>query len=230
MHRRHPSWKAGAGAADTGFVLLRADGLGLQHSIEESGLNGLSGQPAFDTAAHELASSILHFIEWSVGNRAVAEELLQETLIRMNKGLPSFAGRSSLKTWAFSIARNVVADYLRHPDRERSIVPLDQVKEAVAPEREIDERLVASEMNECIRAIIETLPESYRAALILHDLEGLSAEQIAEVCDCSVATAKIRIHRGRRKLKDALAKLCDFYHDKESVFRCDRKVAPQELL
>jgi RNA polymerase sigma-70 factor (ECF subfamily) len=195
----------------------------MEHSFEETGLNGSSGQPAFDSAAQELALSILHFIERSVGNRAVAEELLQETLIRMNKGLPSFAGRSSVKTWAFSIARNIVADYLRHPDRKRSIVALDEIEEPIDPEREIDERLVESEMNECIRAVIETLPESYRAALILHDLEGLSAEQTAEVCDCSVATAKIRIHRARHKLKDALAKQCDFYHDKESVFRCNRK-------
>lgn len=78
-------------------------------------------------------------------------------------------------------------------------------------------------MSECIRAVIDTLPESYRAALILHDLEGLSAEQTAEVCECSVATAKIRIHRARDELKDALAKQCDYYHDKESVLRCDRK-------
>lgn len=186
-------------------------------------MNGSSGQPAYDNAAHELASSILHFIERSVGNRAVAEELLQETLIRVNKGLPSFAGRSSVKTWAFSIARHIVADYLRHPDRKRSIVALDEIEEPIDPEREIDERLVESEMNECLRAVIETLPESYRAALILHDLEGLSAEQTAEVCDCSVATAKIRIHRARHKLKDALGKQCGFYHDKEGVFRCDRK-------
>ncbi|MDZ7663007.1 RNA polymerase sigma factor [Thiohalophilus sp.] len=186
-------------------------------------MNGSSRQSAFDTAARELASPILHFIERSVGNRAVAEELQQETLLRMYKGLSSFAGRSSVKTWAFSIARRVVADYLRHPDRERSIVALDETEEPIDPEREIDQRLVESEMNECIRAVIETLPESYRSALLLHDLEGLSAVQTADVCECSVATAKIRIHRARHKLKDALAKQCDFYHDKESVFRCDRK-------
>lgn len=48
--------------------------------------------------------------------RAIADDLAQETLMCINKGLPTFAGRSSIKTWAFSIANRVAADYLRHPD------------------------------------------------------------------------------------------------------------------
>jgi RNA polymerase sigma-70 factor, ECF subfamily len=186
-------------------------------------MNSAPGQPTFDAVARELASSILHFLERYVGNWAVAEDLLQETLIRMNKGLPSFAGRSSVKTWAFSIASRVAADYLRHPDRRTSIIPLDAIEEPVDPTLAIDERMVVDEMNECIRGVIDSLPETYRSALILHDLEGLSAEQTAEVCECSLATAKIRIHRARGRFKDALAKQCEFYRDDESVLRCDRK-------
>lgn len=186
-------------------------------------MNSPSAQTSFDTVARELASSMLHFLERYVGNHAVAEELLQETLIRMEKGLPSFAGRSSVKTWAFAIASRVAADYLRHPDRRTQIVPLDAITEPVDPEPPVVERIVMDEMNECIRGVIDSLPESYRAALILHDLEGLSAEQTAEVCECSVATAKIRIHRARSRLKEALAKQCEFYRDEESVLRCDRK-------
>jgi RNA polymerase sigma-70 factor, ECF subfamily len=186
-------------------------------------MNEVPAPPTFDAVARELASSILHFLERYVGNRTVAEDLLQETLIRMNKGLPSFAGRSSVKTWAFSIASHVAADYLRHPDRRTSIVPLDAIEEPVDPSRAIDERMVVDEMNACIRSVIDSLPEAYRAALILHDLEGLSAEQTSEICECSVATAKIRIHRARARLKDALAKQCEFYRDEDSVLRCDRK-------
>jgi RNA polymerase sigma-70 factor (ECF subfamily) len=186
-------------------------------------MNSATGQPTFDAVARELASSILHFLERYVGNRAVAEDLLQETLIRMDKGLPSFAGRSSVKTWAFSIASRVTADYLRHPDRRTSIVPLDAIEEPVDPTLAIDERMVVDEMNACIRGVIDSLPETYRAALILHDLEGLSAEQTSEICECSVATAKIRIHRARDRLKQALAKQCEFYRDEDSVLRCDRK-------
>lgn len=192
------------------------------HSIPIS-LSCAAKQPEFDDVAEELKLAILHFIELSVGNQAVAEELMQETLIRINKGITSFAGRSTVKTWAFSIARHIVADYLRHPNQRRSIIPLDEIAEPLDPDREIDERLVESEMNDCIRSFIDSLPETYRTALILSDLEGFTAKQLAEVCDCSVATAKIRIHRARSKLKTVLAAECDFYRDNINVFRCDRK-------
>jgi RNA polymerase sigma-70 factor, ECF subfamily len=78
-------------------------------------------------------------------------------------------------------------------------------------------------MNACVRKVIGGLPDAYREAFILHDLEGLSAEQTAEVCDCSVASAKIRIHRARHRLREALKAACEFYRDPDSVFRCDRK-------
>ncbi len=177
----------------------------------------------FDIVARELAQSILHFLESYVGNQTVAEDLLQETLIRMHKGLPSFAGHSSIKTWAFSIAKRVAADYLRHPDRKRSLVALDSIEEPIYPERGINERLVVKEMDECIRGVIDSLPDTYRTALILHDFEWLTAAQTAEVCECSVATAKIRIHRARQRLKNALEEKCNFYRDEDDIFRCDRK-------
>jgi RNA polymerase sigma-70 factor (ECF subfamily) len=79
------------------------------------------------------------------------------------------------------------------------------------------------EMNACVRQVIDSLPQDYRAALVLHDLEGLSAQQVGEVCGCSLATAKIRIHRARRRLRDALQQECSFYRDDQNVFRCEPK-------
>ena len=170
-------------------------------------MNGVTEQAAFREIAGELMQPLLRYLERYVGDRAVAEDLSQETLIRMNKGLASFAGRSSIKTWAFSSANRVAADYLRNPDRRTRIVELEEVAEPIDPEPAIDERMVVGEMNDCIRSVIDSLPDSYRAALILHDLEGLSAEQTAEICECSLATAKIRIHRARLRLKDAFTKI-----------------------
>lgn len=186
-------------------------------------MNGVVVQPAFQDIAADLAQPLLRYLERYVGNRAVAEDLSQETLLRMHQGFASFAGRSSIKTWAFAIANRVAADYLRQPERRTRIVELDEVDEAVDPDRALDEQLMVGEMNDCIRGVIDSLPDSYRAALILHDLEALSAEQTAEICDCSVATAKIRIHRARLRPKDALTQQCQFYRDQDSVFRCDRK-------
>lgn len=186
-------------------------------------MNSAVAPATFRDIADELAPPLRRYLERYVGDRAVAEELAQETLLRMHRGLPSFAGRSSLKTWAMAIANRVAADYLRQPERRTRIVELDDVDEAVDPALAPDEQLVVGQMNDCIRGVIDSLPESYRSALILHDLEALSAEQTAEICDCSVATAKIRIHRARLRLKDALSRQCQFYRDQDSVFRCDRK-------
>jgi len=186
-------------------------------------MNSTPGKPTLDVVARKLGQSILNFFERYVGNQTVAEDLLQETLIRMNKGLPSFSGRSSIKTWAFSIAKRVAADYLRHPERERHFVTFDAIEDLKNPERGIGERLVVKEMNECVRSVIDSLPDAYRAAIILHDFERLTATETAEICECSVATAKIRIHRARQRLKKALEEKCKFYRDKDNIFRCDRK-------
>jgi RNA polymerase sigma-70 factor (ECF subfamily) len=102
-------------------------------------------------------------------------------------------------------------------------VEVDDSVELPDADRPVDERLVIDEMNECVRQVIDSLPEDYRAALVLHDLEGHSAAETAEICGCSLPTAKIRIHRARFRLRGALQEKCDFYRDSESVLRCDRK-------
>ncbi len=186
-------------------------------------MNAVDAPPVFEDLARELAQPIMHYLERYVGDRAVAEDLWQETLMRMHKGLSTFAGRSSIKTWAFSIASRVAADYFRHPGRKARIVELDETAELIDSDRAICERLAVDEMNQCVRQVIDSLPHAYRTALILHDLEGLSAEQTAEICDCSVAATKIRIHRARNRLKEALRTQCEFYRDSDNVFRCDRK-------
>jgi RNA polymerase sigma-70 factor (ECF subfamily) len=105
---------------------------------------------------------------------------------------------------------------------------MDQTEEISDPEVTGEGRMVIDEMNSCVREVIDTLPEDYRAALVLHDIEGLTAAATAEACGCSLATAKIRIHRARARLKKALDTECVFYRDEENVFRCDRK--PSELI
>jgi RNA polymerase sigma-70 factor, ECF subfamily len=179
-------------------------------------------KPSIENIARDLQPAIVRYLERYVGDRAVAEDLWQETLLRIDRGLPSFAGRSSIKTWAFSIASRVAADYFRDPERQARIVDLNE-EELIDPDRAIDEAFVVSEMNACVRQVIDSLPDDHRSALVLHDLEGMSAEETAAICGCSVATAKIRIHRARLRLRDALNQQCEFYRDAENVFRCDRK-------
>jgi RNA polymerase sigma-70 factor (ECF subfamily) len=75
--------------------------------------------PGFEALAREYSPQLLRFLRRQIGDAAAAEDLLQETLLRIARGLAGFAGRSSLKTWVFAIASNVVGDYLRAPSRWR---------------------------------------------------------------------------------------------------------------
>ncbi len=179
--------------------------------------------PSPEQVSEELSEPLLRYLRRYAGNPAVADDLLQETLIRITRGLPSFAGHASLKTWAFSIATRVAADHFRQPAHRVQIVDIDESLELFDRDMAVDQRLVINEMNACVRQVIDSLPEDYRAALVLYDLEGLTAAQTAEVGGCSLPTAKIRIHRARLRLREALHEECDFYFDRENVLRCDRK-------
>jgi RNA polymerase sigma-70 factor (ECF subfamily) len=173
--------------------------------------------------AEELSRPLLRYLRRYAGDPDLAEDLLQETLIRISRGLSSFEGRAELKTWAFSIATRVAADHFRRPANRVQILDIAESPELLDSDRSVEEQLVIDEMNVCVRRVIDSLPEDYRAALVLHDLEGLSAAQTADICGCSVPTAKIRIHRARLRLEDALRHECEFYRDGDSVFRCHPK-------
>jgi RNA polymerase sigma-70 factor (ECF subfamily) len=187
--------------------------------MERGSLQDLS----FSEVAEELSAPLLQYLGRYVGDQDLARDLLQETLIRISRGLPGFEGRAQLKSWAFSIATRVAADYYRQPAHRLAIVEMAETGDAPDSDRAAEEQLVIDEMNACVRQVIDSLSEDYRAALVLHDIEGLTAEQTAEICKCSLPTAKIRIHRARSRLREALRRECDFYRDSDDVFRCDRK-------
>ena len=175
----------------------------------------------FEDVEEKLSGPLRGYLQRLVGNHATADDLLQETLLKIARGLPGFEGRSSVKTWAFTIATRVATDHFRRPQSRAQMVEFDDTD--VVLDADIDERLVIDEMSSCVREVIDSLPADYRTALVLHDLEGKTAARVAEIAGCSLATAKIRIHRARRRLKQALDYECTFYRDAENVFRCDRK-------
>jgi RNA polymerase sigma-70 factor (ECF subfamily) len=188
------------------------------------GIMDLESSPiVFEDVAQELSAPLRRYLERLVGDRSTADDLLQDTLLKIARALPGFKGRSSVKTWAFTIATRVATDHFRRPHSRAQMVEIEETEPVHVSDAEIDQRLVVDEMNSCVREVIDSLPEDYRTALVLHDLEGHTAAQVAEIAGCSLATAKIRIHRARRRLREALDQECRFYRDEDDVFRCDRK-------
>ena len=177
---------------------------------------------SFEDVIEDLGPALRSYLERMVGDPMLADDLFQETSIKIAEGLPGFEGRSTVKTWAFRIAHRVCLDYFRKSSSKQAFLEfLDE--EHAAAELEQDEAIVIDEMNECIRGVIDSLPPDYRTAVVLHDLEGLTAAGVARVSDCSLATAKIRIHRARKRLRSAFQDQCRFYRDRDQVLRCDRK-------
>ena len=176
-----------------------------------------------EAVVREFQQPLLGYLRRYVGNPAVADDLLQETWMRMARGLDSFAGHSSVKTWLFAIASHVAADYVRRPVNKLQLVNLDEAEDIIDPAQEIGDKVIADEMSDCVRGVIDILPDAYRSTLLLHDLQGFSLDQTAEIAGSALGATKIRLHRARHRLRAALDQQCDFYHSRQGAFRCDRK-------
>ncbi len=161
------------------------------------------------------------------------EDLAQEVFVKIARGLPAFEHRSKLSTWIYRIAVNTGRDWLRSIRREsdKRVLDIDIDCQTVSfstmskcdnsgPVR----HLIHLEMTSCIQEQINKLPEKYRSVIMLNSLDDLTQDEIAEILDLSLETVKVRIYRGREKLRKILEQQCRFYIDQTSgSLACDRK-------
>ncbi|CAA9533453.1 MAG: hypothetical protein AVDCRST_MAG79-1126 [uncultured Thermoleophilia bacterium] len=145
-----------------------------------------------------LFSYILRIVN---GDRALAEDLCQDVLLRVYQNLAGFSLRSSFTTWLFQVAKHRVYDEVRARDRRvRPTVDLDAcpwLAGTTEPERQVEEMAA-------VWAAIAALPVDLKMALLLRDVVGLSYLEIADVLDVTLATVKWRIYRGREDVQAAL--------------------------
>ncbi len=190
----------------------------------------LEFQGIYDTYHEKIRRYLARLI-----GEADAEDVTQEVFLKVNAALDDFRGDSSLSTWIYRIATNAAMDYLRSLDPSKRAKDLHPSADPLSLEEDIavdantpppDRQLVRKEMNECIRGIVDGLPQNYRTVLILSDLEELTNNEIADVLGITLETVKIRLHRARTRLKKELERHCDFYRDDQNEFACDRKVYP----
>jgi len=139
---------------------------------------------------------------------ASVDDLAQEVFIKVYEALPRFRFESSFFTWLYRIAVNRSRDEIRRRKVRRfmSFQSLDE-----GTEQEIETRLAAApdqrDNQELIGLGLKMLPEKFRMAVVLKDLEGLSYEEIAEIMQCQIGTVKSRLSRGRTMLRRALQPL-----------------------
>lgn len=141
------------------------------------------------------------------GDPSDAEDVVQETMLAMAKALPSFRGESSLSTWLYSIARSYCARRRRRRPVE-DLAALDAEGPEVQDPAPNAERIAEDrELELALGAAIARLPEPDREVLVLRDVEGLTAPEVAKVVGLSVDAVKSRLHRARLKVRNRLAPL-----------------------
>ncbi|MGH3899277.1 MAG: sigma-70 family RNA polymerase sigma factor [Pseudonocardiaceae bacterium] len=137
-----------------------------------------------------------------IGERDEAEDLTQETYLRALRSLPSFAGRSSARTWLLSIARRVAADQVRRTvtrPRTTAVEDWDTVVAASPTHRRsgFDEGVV-------LRELVAGLEPDRRDAFVLTQMLGLDYAAAAQVCECPIGTIRSRVARAREDLVRAM--------------------------
>jgi len=133
-----------------------------------------------------------------------AEEVAQEAFVRVFRGLGAFRGDSALSTWIYRLTVNVALSHLARRGRRQEVSDeiLAEVPADTGPER--DPALASR-----IETALAQLPAGYRAILVLHDVEGLSHEECAEILECRIGTCKSQLHKARGKMRELLATLGD---------------------
>ncbi len=181
---------------------------------------------------------IVRYLRRTVGE-AEAEDVAQDVFVKAGRALDGFRGDSSLSTWIYRIATNAATDHIRKYASRQGLEIPEAAPDDDAPAGEAmpdddlpvpDSLLIRKDMNECIRGIVDGLPENYRAVLVLSDLEGLTNAEIAGVAGISLDTVKIRLHRARARLRKELRVKCDFYRDERNELACDRKTVPLKFI
>jgi len=171
-------------------------------------------------------SDVHRFVYHFVQNPALADELTQDAFLRAYEAWGSFRGEAPERIWLLRIARNVCLDYLRSPRaRQSKVAPLDEGGEIATtpgcePPLTVDQAARQAEMTDCVQQFVLSLPETLRTPLILHDMEGLTNAQIAQVLGVSLEAAKMRLHRARARLRRMMEERCDLFYDERNVLSC----------
>lgn len=148
---------------------------------------------AFEELVEGYRVPVWRYLTHLVADRALAEDLTQETFLRMYRHLDGFEGRSKFSTWVFRIARNLGIDALRRRER-RNLLPIRIGRAPVA--------VPSPEGDVAVFSVVAELEPSIRECLLLIEILGLTYREVGDVMGIPEGTAKSRVFRARRELAD----------------------------
>ena len=160
---------------------------------------------SFEELIDRYRNQVFNFVFRILGSRDEAEDILQDTFMKIYQHLPRYKKQARFSSYMFTIAHNLSMNRVNY--RKRSQMKLDtlaQSDDMSITERTPDRQLRENEIGTVVHRAIEKLPPKYRAALVLSEFEGFSYKQISDVLSCSVGTVKSRIFRARDLLRGYL--------------------------
>ena len=164
---------------------------------------------AFETLVVRYHVRIVSYAAAIVRDAGMAEDVAQETFVRAWTGLPNFRGESAFKTWLYRIASNAARTHLERSGRQARVgsESLDDEEASLRADEvpsgatDVEKILVT---REAIDSALARLPEDWRLAVVLRDVEGLDYKEIADVTGAPMGTVESRIFRARRRLRALL--------------------------
>ncbi len=181
-------------------------------SLEDWELIALAKQgniEAFDILIHRYKDKLLTFCYYFVKDYNSAEEIVQETFIRVFRSLQELMPSAQFKTFLFGVARNLALNYIRDENRRKSF--LTRLFEYFSgndyndsTSNKTSNTVIQKEMSEILEVTIGELPPQYREILLLRENLGLDYDQISKVLNCNIGTVKSRLARARELLRKKL--------------------------
>lgn len=173
---------------------------------------------AFDRLAARYRARVLRLISRIVHDPADAEDVLQDTLVRAYRAIPSFRGDSAFYTWLFRIAVNTATAFVtgRRRQMDARTDSADTDSAAVLAELETDtitpeDILHGKQLAEIVDRAVASLAPEHSAAITMHEIDGLSYQQIADAMLCPIGTVRSRIANARLVIANRLNPLCHLH-------------------
>ena len=169
----------------------------------------VAGEPdAFERFVGHFRSKVFHYSWLMCGRPEDAEEVAQETLLKVFENLGQLREPDRVRSWVFRIAKNACLMQRRKsvfaPAHELSLHELEPAEEVPDGTRPPDLDLLRSELRNVLDRVIAELPPAYRAVVLLRDIEELSTEETAQILDLTTDVVKTRLHRGRLAMRQTL--------------------------
>ncbi|WP_221074411.1 RNA polymerase sigma factor SigZ [Agarivorans aestuarii] len=151
------------------------------------------------------------YVSKRINDTHAVDDILQDVYIKASSNLHQLKSKGSLKSWLYRIAHNTIMDFYRQQKA------YEELPEDLVAEDHDSGNLARKELAECLRPLIDELPEKYGTPLRLAELEGYSQQRIAEQLGLSLSGAKSRVQRSRVKFREQMMACCDFEVGQEGI-------------